>query len=118
MSKSKKERKREKVEQKEQRWKPPALKLHHQEFQIPPYTQEHAKALVLECLAYEVFEIPVHHIKIYERMKTFYQNFQNADVYMKDLDFPDVLRDLQKMYLIVKEDNASKHRSAPSGPNW
>lgn len=51
-------------------------------------------------------------------MKTFYQNFQNADVYMKDLDFPDVLRDLQKMYLIVKIDNASKLRSAPSGPNW
>jgi hypothetical protein len=69
-------------------WKPPFSKLHHEEFQIPPYSQDHIKALLLEYLSNGVFEIPIHHILIYERIKTFYQNFQNTEIYMKDLDLP------------------------------
>jgi hypothetical protein len=49
------------------------------------------RALVLEYLAHELFELPVHHILILNRIRSFYQNFQNADIYMKDLDLPEVL---------------------------
>jgi hypothetical protein len=92
MSKSKRERKREKAEEKELLWRPPSERLHYEEFQIPPYTQEHMRALLLEYLAHELFELPLHHLTLYDKLKTFYQNFQNADIYMKDIDLPETLR--------------------------
>ena len=53
---------------------------------------------MLEYLSYDLFEIPIHHINIFNKIRTFYQNFQNADIYMKDLDLPEVLADLEKRY--------------------
>lgn len=73
-------------------WRPPQIRFHYEEFQIPPYTQEHIRALLLEYLAYDLFEIPIHHLTLYDKLKAFYQNFQNADIYMKDIDLPEALR--------------------------
>jgi hypothetical protein len=53
------------------------------------------RALLLEYLAHELFELPLHHLTLYDKLKTFYQNFQNADIYMKDIDLPEVLGELQ-----------------------
>lgn len=39
----------------------------------------------------------------------FYQNFQNSDIYMKDLDLPDVLTDLEKKYSNTYSAIASPH---------
>jgi hypothetical protein len=39
MQKSKKERKREKIEDKERDFKAPMRRLHYEEYQIPPYSQ-------------------------------------------------------------------------------
>ena len=43
--------------------------------------------------------MPIHHIDIFNKVRNFYINFQNADIYMKDLDLPDVLEELEKKYL-------------------
>lgn len=45
-------------------------------------------------MAYGKFECPIHHVQIFNRIRSFYQNFQNADIYMKDLDIPAVLEEL------------------------
>ena len=88
---SKRERKREKLLEKEALFKPPPAKLHYEDCMIPPYSQDHLRALLLEYLAYEVFEIPCHHITLAGKIRGFYTSFQNADIYMKDLDLPEVL---------------------------
>ena len=90
-SASKRERKREKLLEKEALFSPPPTKLHYEDCSIPPYSQDHLRALLLEYLAYEVFEIPCHHIMLAAKIRGFYQSFQNADIYMKDLDLPEVL---------------------------
>ncbi len=76
------------------------------------------RALLLEYLAHELFEIPIHHIHVFNRIRTFYQNFQNADIYMKDLDLPEVLKDLEKMYPCRHAASASPPPSAHSAPSW
>jgi hypothetical protein len=93
--KSKKEKKREKIDEKDDsNFCAPYRKPHYEEYQIPPYTHEHLRALLLEYLAQQILEPPLHHITIYNKVKTFYQNFQNTDIYMKDLDLPDTLKEL------------------------
>lgn len=47
-SKNKREKKKEKIEEKEAKlFKPPHRKMHFEECQIPPYSQEHLRALLL-----------------------------------------------------------------------
>jgi hypothetical protein len=75
------------------------------------------RALILEYLAHELFELPIHHILIFNRIRSFYQNFQNADIYMKDLDLPEVLEDLEKMYSKIHIASASRLPPVLSEPN-
>ena len=96
MIKGKHQRKKDKIQDKDRDFKPPARKLHYEEYQIPPYSQEHIRVLLLEYFVYDLFETPVHHIHIFNKVRNFYQNFQNADIYMKDLDLPEVLEELEK----------------------
>lgn len=76
------------------------------------------RALLLEYLAFELFELPLHHLTLYDKLKAFYQNFQNADIYMKDIDLPEVLRELQKLYSCLYAATASLLPRAPWGPSW
>lgn len=76
------------------------------------------RALLLEYLAFELFELPLHHLTLYDKLKTFYQNFQNADIYMKDIDLPEVLRELQKLYPSPHAATASPPHRALWGRNW
>ena len=41
-----------------------------------------------------IFTLPVHHENIMARIKSFYQNIQNSDIYMKDLNLEKIIREL------------------------
>jgi hypothetical protein len=73
-------------------------KLHHQIYQIPPWSQEHLRALLLEYMSSQHFEWPIHQDTLFEIMRNFYRNTKNVDIYMKDLDIRTVIEELQHMY--------------------
>lgn len=56
---SKKERKKEKLLEKSLSLT--EIKLHYEEFQIPPYCQDHLRALFLEYASRGLFTFPSHH---------------------------------------------------------
>ena len=89
-SKLKKEKKKEKEKAK---YFLPGQKMHFEEYQIPPHSQDHLKALLLEYIAFDQFEFPIHHLDIMTKIKQYYtKSSQGNDIYMKDLDLPAVIK--------------------------
>lgn len=66
-------------------------KLHHEVYQIPPWTQEHLKAILLNFMNSPQFVEPTHQDSLWETIRSFYKNTKNAETYMKDLDLKQVL---------------------------
>lgn len=75
-------------------------KLHHQMYQIPPWSQEHLRALLLEYMCSQSFEYPEHQEALFETLRGFYRNAKNVDTYMKDLDIRVIIEELQHMYTL------------------
>lgn len=41
-----------------------------------------------------MFTLPSHHENIMNKIRSFYQNIQNSDIYMKDLNLEKIIREL------------------------
>jgi hypothetical protein len=65
---------------------------------MPPWLQEHLRALLLEYMSSQQSEWPIHQDALFEIMRNFYRNTKNVDVYMKELDIRTVIKELQHMY--------------------
>ena len=42
-------------------------------------------------MAKNVFILPVHHVTVMNKIRSFYENIQNSDIYMKDLDIEKII---------------------------
>lgn len=93
-------------------------KLHYEEYQIPPYSQEHLRALFLEYVSRGMFQLPVHHESVMNKIRTLYQNIQNSDIYMKELDLARIIRELVSKYMCAHAGTSSRSASSPMGLNW
>ena len=71
-------------------------KLHHEVYQIPPWTQQHLKAILLNFMNSPHFVEPTHQDSLWETIRSFYKNLKNAETYMKELDMKQVLLDISK----------------------
>lgn len=72
-------------------------KLHHEIYQIPPWSQEHLRAVLLEFMSSQQFEWPIHQDTLFDTLRSFYRNAKNVDIYMKDLDIRAIIEELQHM---------------------
>ena len=52
-------------------------------------------------MARGMFHLPVHHDLVMARIRSLYQNVQNSDVYMKDLDLAKIIRELVSKYICI-----------------
>lgn len=41
-----------------------------------------------------MFQLPMHHELVMNKIKALYQKIQNSDIYMKELDLAKIIRDL------------------------
>ena len=39
-----------------------------------------------------MFQLPIHHEMVMNKIKSLYQNIQNSDIYMKELDLAKIIR--------------------------
>lgn len=62
--------------------------------------------------------MPIHHLDIFNKVRQFYINFQNTDIYMRDLDLPSVLQELEKMFISGYLDNVWPPPKEHLEPNW
>ena len=48
-----------------------------------------------------MFQLPIHHEMVMNKIRSLYQNIQNSDIYMKELDLSKIIKDLVSKYYAV-----------------